>query len=300
MPVIGFLNSASPETFAPYVAAFHSGLREAGYTEGQNVAIEYRWAGGNYELLSRLAADLVARRVSMIVATGGAPSALAARAATSTVPTVFMTSGNLVQLGLVKNLSRPGGNATGVSLLTQDLEPKRLEILSELAPRARIIAVLLNPNNVNAEHSAGALQEAARGRGQQLLILHVGAENRFASAFDALRDAGAEALVVASDPYFNSRRERLVELARQYRVPAIYEWREFVQAGGLISYGPSLTKAYRQCGIYAGQILAGANPAELPVHQPREFEIVLNVRTAKELGLDIPSSFLVRADEVIE
>jgi putative ABC transport system substrate-binding protein len=299
-PVIGFLNSASPETFAPYVVAIHRGLKEAGYTEGQNMAVEYRWARGRYELLPALATDLVAQRVSVLVATGGEPSALAAKAATTTIPIVFSAGSDAVKLGLVASLSRPGGNATGVILLSTELEAKRFELLAELLPHGRTVGILVNPNLAGAERQASAVLEAAQPKGWRVVVLNASTEEGIDRAFTTLADEGADGLIVGSDPFFNSRRERLVAVARRYRMPAIYEWREFVQVGGLISYGTSLTGAYRQFGLYTGRILSGAKPAELPVHQPTQFEIVVNLRTAAELSLTLSPFLSARVDEVIE
>jgi putative ABC transport system substrate-binding protein len=298
MPVVGFLHYGSPGPFAPFMAAFHQGLGETGNVEGQNLAIEYRWAEGRYDRLPALAADLVGQKVDVIVA-AGPPSARAAKSATSTIPIVF-SSGDPVGEGLVAGLARPGGNLTGVSLLTVELMAKRLELLSELVPQAGVIALLVNPNDVNAERIIRDVQEAARARGVQLNVLKAGSESEIDAAFPSLVQLQAGGLVVGTDPFFNSRREQLVALAARHAVPAIYEWREFASAGGLISYGSSLTAVYRQDGIYAGKILKGAKPADLPVQQPTTFELVVNLKTAKALGLTVPPSILARADEVIE
>jgi putative tryptophan/tyrosine transport system substrate-binding protein len=298
MPVIGHLSSESPGPDAPYVAAFHQGLSETGYVEGQNVAIEYRWAEGSYDRLPGLAADLVGRKVD-VIQPGGTPSALAAKSATSTIPVVFIV-GDAVAAGLVPSLARPGGNLTGVSLLTFELMAKRLELLSELVPQASVIALLVNANSAMAERIMRDVQEAARAKGVQLHILKAGTEDEIDAAFATLVQLHAGALLVGTDPFFNSRREQLAALASRHAVPAIYEWREFAEAGGLISYGPSLPAANRQVGIYVGRILNGAKPADLPVQQPTTFELVVNLNTAKALGLTVPPLIRARADEVIE
>jgi putative tryptophan/tyrosine transport system substrate-binding protein len=298
MPVIGYLSFASPGPFAPLVAALRQGLSETDYVEGQNVAIEYRWAEGHYDRLPALAADLVGRKVDVIAASGP-PSALAAKSATSTIPIVF-SSGDPIGEGPVTSLARPGANLTGVSLFTAELMPKLVELLSELVPQAGVIALLVNPNNPNTEPMIRDVQQAARAKGVQLPILKAGAEGEIDAAFASLVQLHVGGLVVGTDPFFNSRREQLVALAARYTVPAIYEWREFIAAGGLISYGSSLAAAYRQVGIYAGRILKGAKPADLPVQQPTTFELVVNLNNAKELGLTVPPSILARATEVIE
>ncbi|HWZ67713.1 MAG TPA: ABC transporter substrate-binding protein [Stellaceae bacterium] len=296
MPVIGFLGSGSGRAS---VAAFRQGLSETGYVEGKDVAIEYRWAEGSYDRLPALAADLVASKIDLIVASAP-PSVRAAKNATTTIPIVFLIGIDPVAEGLVASLARPGGNLTGFSMFSTELMPKRLELLSELVPQAGVIALLVNPNNSNAEQVIGDVREAARAKGVQLHILKVGTESEIDAAFGSLVQPQAGALLVGSDPFFAGRREQLVALASRHAVPAIYEWREFVEAGGLISYGTSLAASFRQLGTYAGRILKGAKPADLPVQQPTTFELVVNLKTAKALGLTVPPSILSRADEVIE
>ena len=300
MPVIGYLSGTSPGPTAPFMAAFRQGLSETGYVEGQNLAIEYRWAEGSYDQLPALAADLVGRKVEVIVTGGGTPSTLAAKNATSTIPIVFASGDDPVATGLVASLARPGGNLTGVSFLVVDLTPKLLELLSELAPRARVIALLVNPTNPQSERIIKDVQEAARAKRVQLSIQKAGAESEIDAAFASLTQLHAGALIIGADAFFTAQREQLVALASRYAVPVIYPLREFVVAGGLISYGPSLTANYRQAGIYAGKILKGAKPADLPVQQPTTFELVVNLKTASALGLTVPQSMLMRADEIIE
>jgi putative ABC transport system substrate-binding protein len=297
MPMVGVLGSGSPGPLAPFVAAFHQGLSETGYVEGQNLEIEYRWAENRYDRLPALAADLVGRKVDVILAIGGTPPALAAKAATSTIPIVF-SSGDPIGFGLVASLARPGGNLTGVSSL--ELTPKRVEMLSELVPRAKVVALLVKPSNAIAEPMIRNVQEAACAKGLQLQILKASTESEIDAAFTTLVELHAGALVLPSDAFFNSRLDQLVALAARHAVPAIYDWREYAAAGGLISYGMSRTGAFRLSGIYVGKILKGAKPADLPVQQPTTFELVINLKTAKALGLTIPQSILGRADEVIE
>jgi putative ABC transport system substrate-binding protein len=297
--VIGYLGSTSAGPVAPVVTTFRQGLSEAGYVEGQNLAIEYRWAQGHYDRLPALAADLAGRKVDVIFA-ASTPAALAAKNATATIPIVFFSGGDPVASGLITSLARPGGNLTGFSNLTNELNPKRLELLSELVPQARVIALLVNRNSPNAERIIRDIEEAARAKGVQLPILKAATESEIDAAFATLVELHAGALFVGGDPFFNSQREQLVALASHHAVPALYERREFVAAGGLISYGPSLTAAFRLIGTYAGKILKGAKPADLPVEQPTRFELVINLKTAKELGLTVPHSMLMRADEVIE
>jgi putative tryptophan/tyrosine transport system substrate-binding protein len=297
IPVIGFLGAGSTGPYAPYVGAFRQGLSGTGYVEGQNVAIEYRWAEGRYDRLPALAADLVSRKVDLIAALGGTSPALAAQSATSTIPIVFSVS-DPVERGLVASLARPGGNLTGVSSL--DLIPKRLDLLSQLVPQANVIALLVNPSNATAERAVEDAEEAARTKGLQLRILKASTESEIETAFATLVELQAGALILPSDPYLNSRREQVVALAARLAVPTMYDWREWPAAGGLISYGMSLPAAYRLVGVYAGKILKGAKPADLPVQQPTTFELVVNLKTAKALGLTVPQSILARADEVIE
>ncbi len=299
MPVIGYLSSGTPGPASPFVAAFRQGLSETGYIEGQNLAIEYRWAEGHYDRLPALAADLVGRKVDVIV-TAGTTGIEAAKGATSTIPIVFFGGGDLVAAGLVASLARPGGNLTGISIMSPELMPKRLELLSELVPQAGVVALLVNPNNASTEPMIGDVQEAARAKGVQLHILRAGTESEIDAAFATLVQRQTGALVVQADPFFTSRREHLVALAARHAVPAIYDAREFAAAGGLISYGSSFSGLWRQVGIYAGKILKGAKPADLPVQQPTNFELVINLKTAKALSLTIPQLILARADEVIE
>jgi putative tryptophan/tyrosine transport system substrate-binding protein len=300
MPVVGFLNGASPGAWKPYVEAFRQGLNEAGYLEGRTVAIEYRWAEGQYERLPSLAGDLVRRKVALIVATGATPPALAAKAATKTIPIVFTIGADPVKLGLVDSLNRPGGNVTGVHLFISQMEGKRLGLLRELVPSAVLIAVLLNPNNPNAATQLKDVQEAARALGQQIHILHASSEAELEAALATARQVSSGALLVAADPFFNSRRTYIIALAARHAIPAIYEQREHALAGGLMSYGTNLSDGYRQAGIYAGRILKGEKPAELPVTQSTKFEFVINLTTAKALGLTVPPMLSARADEVIE
>ena len=300
IPVVGFLNSASPDAFAPYVGGFLQGLRDAGYTDGQNVKVEYRWAYGQYERLPQLAAELLAQQVAVIVASGGEPSIMAAKAATSRTPIVFGIGGDPVKLGLVASLNRPGGNITGVSLLTSSLEAKRVGLIGELVPNAAVIAALINPNYAQAQAQEAEVQEAGRRIGRRIVVMNASSERDFDLAFATFKQKKADALVVAADPFFNASRNLLVALAARHGLPAVYEFREFAAAGGLMSYGTSLVGAYRQYGVYAAQILKGARPADLPVLQPTTFELVINLKTARALPLDVPPMLLARADEVIE
>jgi putative ABC transport system substrate-binding protein len=298
MPVIGYLGGASPGPFAPFVTAFHRGLNDAGFVEGQNLAIEYRWAEGQYARLPEFAADLVARKVDVIATSGGPVPAQAAKNATSTIPIVFVAS-DPVEQGLVASLARPGGNLTGFAIMATEVWPKRLKLLCELVPRTRVLGLLVNPGTT-PNRQIQDVQQAARTKGVQLHVLKAGTDTELGTAFTSLVPLQVGGLVVGTDPFFNSRRELLVALAARHAVPAIYEWREFAVAGGLISYGSSLSGSYRQAGGYVGRILKGAKPADLPVQQPTTFELVVNLTTAAALGLTVPRSILARADEVIE
>jgi putative ABC transport system substrate-binding protein len=300
MPVIGFLGSASAEPFQRALAAFRDGLKEAGYIEGRNVLIEYRWAEDRYDRLPALVAELIHRQVAVIIASGGPAPALAAKVATTTIPIVFTAVSDPVASGLVASLNRPGGNVTGTSALTIELDAKRLELLRELAPAGGAIAALINPGRPDVESQIKSMQEAARTLAQQLVLLKAGRENEIDSIFASLAQQRIGALLVGADPFFASRRGQIIALAARHTMPTIYAQREFVADGGLISYGTRLVDGYRQAGIYAGRILKGVKPADLPVVRPTKFELVLNLKTAKALGLTVPPSLLVAADEVIE
>jgi putative tryptophan/tyrosine transport system substrate-binding protein len=300
LPVIGFMSSTSAAPFAHLVAAFRDSLKATGFVEGQNVAIEFRWADGQYDRLQMIAAELVRREVAVIVATGGTPAVLPAMAATSTIPIVFITGGDPIKFGFVRSLNRPGGNVTGVNIFIAEMEEKRLGLLRDLVPTAALVGVLLNPNNPNFDNQSHAVQEAARAIGQKIQIVHASTETALGTAFKSLVQLGTEGLLVGGDPFLNSRRNLLVALATRHGIPAIYDQREYAVAGGLMSYGTSLTEAYRQVGIYTGRILKGEKPADLPVVQSTKFELVINLNAAKALGLTVPPSLLAAADEVIE
>lgn len=300
LPVIGFLSGVSPGPFAPLVAAFHKGLAETGFVEGQNVAVEYRWAEGQPDRLPALAAELVQRQVTVLTATGGVASSIAAKAATSTIPIVFNGGSDPVKAGLVDNLDRPGGNATGLYGFNAGMEAKRLELLHELVPAAGTIAFLLNPKNPDAALHTRNVQEWAQATGQPVRIVNASAPPEIDAAFATIKEQGAKALLVASDPFFNNRRDQIIALTARNTLPAIYEVREFVLAGGLMSYGNSLSDYYRQFGVYTGRILKGEKPADLPVVRPSKIELVINRKTAGALGLDVPPALLARADEVIQ
>jgi len=299
MPVIGFLHGASSDGYEPMATSFRQGLKEAGYVDRQNVEIEFRWAGGHYDRLPAMAADLVRRQVALIVA-GGTPAAFAAKAATSTIPTVILVGVDPVQLGLVGSLSRPGGNVTGLAILTVELEAKKLELLHELLPATTSIALLVNPTDVLTKSETKDVQAAARSLGLNLHVLNASTEGQIDSAFGALVELRASALIVSVDTFLNNSRGQIVGLAARYAVPAIYGVRDFVNAGGLMSYGTDLVDGYRQLGIHAGKILNGARPADLPIQQVTKVALVLNLKTAKALGLTFPTMLLGRADEVIE
>jgi putative tryptophan/tyrosine transport system substrate-binding protein len=299
MPVIGFMSSRSPEDSAHLLETFRRGLAEGGFVEGQNVAIEFRWARGQYDLLPAMAADLVNRRVNVLTTAGGEPSALAGKRATSTIPIVFGLGSDPVSVGLVESWNRPGGNATGVTLLKRVMEPKRLGLLRDLVPGVALVGVLINPSYPSSRQLQD-IEEAARTIDQRIFVAKASTDEELGAAFGALLKERAGALLVGADPYFDTRRDRIVDFAQRQRLPAVYQFREYAVAGGLLSYGVSITDAYRQYGIYTAAILKGAKPADLPVLQPTKFELVINLRTAKALGVKISDNLLTLADEVIE
>jgi putative ABC transport system substrate-binding protein len=300
MPVIGFLGTTTADDFADRLAAFRVGLKEVGYSEGQNVTIEYRWPEGQYDRLPMLAADLVRRQVAVIAAVGGEPSSFAAKAATTTIPIVISVGTDPVRLGLVASLNRPNGNITGVYFLQSELGAKRLGLLHELIPKATMIGMLVNPNFGEAEFHAKAAQEAARSLGIEVQVVSASTVAEFDAAFSILDQQKASGLFHANDAFFLSERQKLTALAARHALPTIYPWREFVVAGGLMSYSPSLVQAYRQIGEYTGKILKGVKPGDLPIVQPKKFEFVINLTTVKALGLTLPPGLLAIADEVIE
>jgi putative ABC transport system substrate-binding protein len=299
MPVIGFLHSASPGPFMNTLAAFRRGLSEAGYSEGQNVSIDYRWAGGQFDRLSGMAADLVRRQVALIFA-GSSPAALAAKTETTTIPIVFAVGDDPVHAGLVQSLSRPEGNLTGTTFFTVALGAKRLELLHELVPNATTIAMVLNSKAPTAEAQIADAKNGARATGQQIQIYTASTASEIEMAFNNMMQRKPDALLVGTDPFFNNQRDQLVSLAARHRIPAVYALRAYALAGGMMSYGASITDAAHGAGIYVGRILKGVRPSDLPIVQPTRFELVLNLKAAKSIDFTIPESFLLRADEVIE
>jgi putative ABC transport system substrate-binding protein len=300
MPVVGFLGSTSAGPWFRLVEAFRGGLRETGYVDGQNVVIDFRWAEGQYQRLPALAADLVRRQVAVLVATGGQSTVLAAISATSKIPIVFTLGSDPVKLGLVASLNRPGGNVTGINLFTAELDAKRLGLLHAMVPRSELVAALVNPTNPTTPRRLNEIEEAARSVGLRAHFLNASTLLELASAFSALKSTGASALFVAADPFFNAQRDAIIALTASHGIPAIYEQRDFVLAGGLMSYGTDFAESYRQAGIYAGRILKGEKPADLPVVRSTKFEFVLNLKTAKAQKLDVPPAVSAQADEVIE
>jgi len=300
VPVVGILASVSPAPYAGFIAAIKEGLQQTGYIEGRNVTIEYRWAEGHYDRLPQQAIELVDRGVAVIILVGGGPTIAVAKAATATIPIVFVMGDDPVKSGAVTALNRPGGNATGVNLLTVAMEAKRLQLLHELVPNVAVVAIIVNPNNPQAAEQLQDLRAAARTLGVEVEVFKAGSPSDIDTAFASLVGRRAGALLVAADAFFNTRREQFVVLTARHALPAIFHFREFAAAGGLMSYGPSLTDAYRQEGIYAGRILKGEKPAEMPVQQAVKIELVINLQTARALGLTIPLPLLGRADEVIE
>src|SRR5215510_8908023 len=299
-PEIGFLNIGSERSFESFVAAFKAGLSQGGYTDGKNVSIEYRWAEGNYDRLREGAADLARRRVALIAATGGLAAARAAKDASDTIPILNIFGVNPVGEGLVTSFNRPGGNITGVSAYASELIPKRLELLRELVPKTEKFALVLNPKVPSARFERPDVERSARAAGLQLSIVEASTEDELKMAFEAAAALGAGALIVSPDGFFTSKRALIVQLAAIHKLPVVYSWREYVQAGGLMSYGPNITDAYRKLGEYASRILKGAKPAELPVQQPTKFDLVVNLKAAKALGIEVPYPLLITASEVIE
>ena len=299
-PVVGFLQTASPSGYSAFMASFLSGLKEAGYVEGVNVTIDYRWAEGQIDRLPALAANLVSRQVAVIVASGGDAPGLAAKRATDKIPIVFMSGGDPVKAGLVESLNRPGGNITGVSFIVSELIPKRLELLHELALTATAVGALVNPNYPAVDLQQRELREAAAAKGLKINIANAGAEHDFDPAIASLIQQGSDMLLIANDPFFQGYRNQIIKLAARYRLPASFPGREFVADGGLFSYGPDLVEVYRLGGAYLGKVLSGAKPSDLPVQLPTKFEFAINLKTAKSLGLTVPQTLLSTADEVIE
>jgi ABC-type uncharacterized transport system substrate-binding protein len=300
VPVIGLLGSSSSDKSVHMTHALRAGLKESGFIDGKDLAIEYRWAYDNYDSLPALIADLVKRQVAGIVTIGAEPSALAAKAATNKIPIVFVIEGDPVSIGLVDSINRPGGNVTGMSLMSSTLEAKRLELLRELVPKATKIAILVNPDYPDTDFQVGSVETAASNIGQKIYVLNARTERELSTAFMTIAEQQAGALLVVADPFFDRSRDQIVALAARFKVPAIYESREFVVAGGLISYGASVAAAYHGAGIYIGKILKGAKPSDLPVQQPTKFELVINLKAAKTIGLEITPTLLARTDEIIE
>jgi putative tryptophan/tyrosine transport system substrate-binding protein len=300
MPVIGFLSSVSPVDWSIYVAAFREGLLDSGFVEGKNVAIEYRWANNDHDRLPALAAELANLRVAVIVASGGTVPAIAAKSASSTIPIVFTASPDPVGLGLVASLNRPGGNLTGASILTTELLPKRFELLSALVPEAKIFGLLVNPATRSSADEAKVAQAAAAARGRSVVSIDASSEREFGPAFDVFVARKCDSLLISVDPLFSSQRVAIIALAQRHRIPTMYGWPEFPRAGGMASYGPDLLEQYRLSGVYAGRILKGGKPQDLPVIQPTKFNFVLNLKTMKALNIEPPANILALADEVIE
>ena len=300
MPILGFLNTASPEPFADYVRAFRAGLSTMGYVEGRNLLIEYRWAEGNSLRLKEMAADLVRRRVDVIAATGGSPAVLEAKAATTTIPIVFQIGADPIKLGLVDSLNRPGGNVTGATMMASDLGSKRLELLRELVPQATSFVALINPATPTAQSQMRDLKQAADTLGLRVNVLNASAEAELEPAFSSMKDLRGDALLIGADPFFNGLSTKIAALTLRHQIPAIYQFRAFTAAGGLLSYGGSITDAYHQAGVYAARVLKGDSPADLPVQQSTKVELIVNLKTAKALGVTVPLTLLGRADEIIE